>query len=38
MTAIEGLLEAMFSVGSVPMLYKEDKSRAAVREVSSSVE
>jgi hypothetical protein len=30
MTTIEGLLEAMFSVGSAPSLYNEDISRAAV--------
>jgi hypothetical protein len=30
MTTIEGLLEAVFSVGSAPKLYNEDKSQAAV--------
>jgi hypothetical protein len=29
MTIIEGLLEAMFSVGSAPRLYNEDTNRAA---------
>jgi hypothetical protein len=38
MTTIEGLLEAVFSVGSAPRLYNEDKSQAAVRVVSSSVQ
>jgi hypothetical protein len=38
MTTIEGLLEAVFSVGSSLRLYNEDASRAAVRVVSSSVE
>jgi hypothetical protein len=35
MKTTEGLLEAVFSIGPTPRLYKEDISRAAIINVSS---